>query len=101
MGKVLPTVKIVDPNSGTDFVIINESDYDPDAHELYVEPKSKKDEGDGLDSMNKAALEEMLPTVGLTKEGIEGTGSKGVVKNSDMVDAIRAAVAEKAAEEAE
>jgi len=102
MGKILPTVKIEDPNNPKDYVIINESDFDASIHKEWKGKEKAESKGDGLDSKTKAELTELLPTVGLTLEGVEGTGSNGAVKNSDMVDAIRAAVAAKeAAEETE
>lgn len=149
---ILPTIKIKDPVTEGEFVVINESDFDAGVHELFEEKPAKpakaktatkaekaaekkaaedaaaaeearvaeekaaedakaaegddgktaaEEEGDGLDSKTKAELEVMLPDHDLELSKIEGTGSKGGVKNSDMVDAIRAAVAAKEAEAAE
>lgn len=38
----IPTVRIKDPSHPADYVVINESDFDPKVHELYEEPKGAK-----------------------------------------------------------
>lgn len=63
----LPTVRIVNPSNPDDYVIINESDYDPDTHELWEE-RDEGGEGDGQGDAAEAELEG-----GETPEAPEGT----------------------------
>lgn len=39
----IPTVKIKNPNLEGSFIVINESDFDPTAHEQFVEPEKPAD----------------------------------------------------------
>lgn len=40
MPDILPTVKIINPDNADDYIIINESDFNPSFHQIY-QPKSK------------------------------------------------------------
>lgn len=103
----VPTVKIVDSRNEDDFIIINESDYDPTVDVLWEgeEAPAGTDETEKQDvplsSMTRDKLVPRLEAVGGKLEDVEGTGSKGGVKNSDIADAITRLEAAKAAEEAE
>lgn len=103
----VPTVKIVDPRNEDDFIIINESEFDPAVHTMWEgeEAPAGTDEAEKQDiplaSMTRDRLVPRLEAVGGKLEDVEGTGSKGVVKNSDIADAITRLEAAKAAEEAE
>lgn len=55
----LPTVRIVNPSSPDEFIVINEADYDPDAHELWDEDEA----GDPLADLSVADLTDALEDI--------------------------------------
>jgi len=58
----LPTVEIVNPSNPDDYIVINESDYDPDAHELW-EKADQTIGGDPLLDLTVSDLEDALQDV--------------------------------------
>ena len=70
---LIPTVKIK-KDSARGWSIINESDFDPDRHELF-DAAAETSDGDGpidLDAMDKAALREVLDAHGVEYDGRKG-----------------------------
>lgn len=59
MSEIVPTVKVVSPNSPGGHVVINKADYNEKEHELYKEPKapaakaSEEDEKPGKSGKQK------------------------------------------------
>lgn len=61
----IPTVKIK-KDSERGWSIINESDFDPDKHELFDAPE---DDGLDIDAMNKGDVKEILDAHGVEYDG--------------------------------
>lgn len=107
----VPTVKIVDSRNEDDYIIINESNYDPTVDVLWEGEDKPASAAGGkveavtrelpLSALTRVDLIPRLELAGGKLEDVEGTGSKGGVKNTDIADAITRLEAAKAAEEAE
>lgn len=96
----LPTVKICNPEAPDEFIIINESDYDPERHALWGEappappqedaPRSRPDETEELHGEIADAMRKVVATTGgLTAAGIPKVEAVEAVLGYDISAAER------------
>lgn len=86
-----PTIKIKssDPKTQGDFVEINESDFDPKKHELFVEGSAPAPKPVKINATPEAV--KFAEDAGFSLDGVKGTGKKGLITVEDVQDAIEAA----------
>lgn len=79
----VPVIKVMPwSKSQGDFVLINESDFDPKIHKKY-EPKAPTTPPPALNNVS-AAVKKKLEAAGLKAEEVEGTGKDGVITVADV-----------------
>lgn len=89
----IPTVKVVNPAGG--YMIINESDFDPDVHEYFDKADAPEEPDDEMGSLGvtdeeirdmlKDEMEDLAEEYGIE---VMGTGKDGNVLASDLQSAL-------------
>lgn len=97
MDSSVPTVTIKDPNKPGDYIIINESDFDPKRHEMFDAPAAEKPED--VDQVEIPANWQGLPWFTLRALAAHFSESPPANK-ADAVSLIEAEIAKREAAKA-
>ena len=87
----IPTVKVVNPRKEGNYRIINESDYDPDVHTLWMDSGAPApDPAPGIQDMHfgSDSAEALAAAHGLMAGDMVGTGKDGGILIRDVRAAI-------------